>query len=158
MAVLTAAGSSCEKKDMEKVAVEPPVVKKLSTQAMTIAGKEFAVELAYLDATRERGMMYRKEMGDNEGMLFVFPWDQYLSFYMKNCLIDLDILYLKTNGRIEKIMTMLKPVAGKELLYYDSDKPVRYALELPAGMAKQLKLQVGDVIDIPSRVRKIIPE
>ena len=135
-----------------------PIIIKLSTQMMKVGSRDFTVELAFTDQSRERGLMYRDKLGSNEGMLFIFPRERQLNFYMKNCLIDLDILYIRETGEIAKIMTMKKPQAGKPLADYYSDVPVKYALELPVGTAGELGLKKGDMIEIPSRVEKIRPE
>jgi len=130
----------------------------LPRQSLTIAGKAFTVELAYTRQSRAQGLMFRRNLPANAGMLFIFDRSVYRQFYMKNCLIDLDIIYIKSSGRIAKITTMKAPIPGKKLILYPSGQPVKYALELPAGTAERLKLKPNQKINLPKRVRSIIPE
>ena len=71
---------------------------------------------------------------------------------MKNCLIDLDALFIDPNGKIVKIVTMKAPIPGEPLMEYCSDLPVKYALELPAGSATRLSLRPGQIISWPEEV------
>jgi uncharacterized protein len=130
----------------------------LPTQQLEIAGETFVVELAFTSRSRLRGLMGRPELASDRGMLFVFSDSQPRSFYMKNCLIDLDALFIKPDGTIDTITTMLKPVPGKPLRYYPSRTAVQYVLELPSGTAQRLKLQPGDKIQLSDRILNIIPE
>jgi hypothetical protein len=102
--------------------------------------------------------MFRKSLGKNEGMFFVFKYSRDQSFYMKNCFVDLDILFIHEAGTIANIETMKAPVKGEPLVYYHSKGPTKYALELPAGTALRLQLQPGQTIDLPARIGRIIPE
>ena len=130
----------------------------LPTCTMDLAGEEFTVELAYTRASRTRGLMFRRQLASQAGMLFIFEKSQPRSFYMKNCLIDLDILFIKPDGAISNITTMKVPVPGEKLKYYESTQPVKYALELPADTAQRLNLKPGQKIQIPPRVANIIPD
>lgn len=130
----------------------------LPTTELTVGGDVFEVELAFTESARRRGLMFRSELADRKGMLFLFANSQRRSFYMKNCLIDLDILFLDHTGRIVSIRTMTAPKPGEPLTYYHSDAPARYALELPAGTAAELGIQPGQVISLPRTVTRIIPQ
>ena len=154
--------SACEKKPGESKdtdsAVSLGVKNKIPTEVITIAGEPFTVELAYTQKTRLRGLMFREELASDRGMLFVFNRIRTRSFYMKNCLIDIDIVFIKSNGRIARIHNMKVPEPGMPLVYYSSDTPIKYALELPAGTAEKLELRPGQKIQIPQRVAGIIAE
>ena len=102
--------------------------------------------------------MYRKSLGKNEGMFFVFKYSRQQSFHMANCLIDLDILYIRHDGVIVNIEIMKAPLPGTRSDNYDSDGPVKYALELSAGTVARLDLKPGQTIDLPARIGRIIPE
>ena len=78
----------------------------LPTCTIDLAGEDFTVELAYKRPSRARGLMFRRHLASNAGMLFIFDKVQIQSFYMKNCLIDLDILFIKPDGEISNIATM----------------------------------------------------
>lgn len=130
----------------------------LPTESLQLAGETFTVELAFTRADRERGLMFRDHLDADRGMLFVFDESREQMFWMKNCRIDMDILFIRDDGVIARITTMKKPQPGKPLRRYYSDAPVRYALELAAGTARRLGLSAGDAIDLPRRIRTIIPE
>ncbi len=141
---------SCKKK------IEQPVVNVLNPkrpqETVTIAGKPFTLELSRTQRQRARGLMFRSSLAEDEGMLFVFEDSEILSFYMENCLIDLDLIYLDENGVIIDIMTMSRPQPGRPFKYYTSSQPARYAIELAAGVAKKLNLQPGQKIDLPPQI------
>jgi uncharacterized protein len=121
---------------------------KLEKRELVIEGKAGSVtltaELALTPAQREQGLMYRKELKDGEGMLFVFQIDQVLSFWMKNTFVPLSIAYISHDGRILEIYDMqpqnLDPV--------HSSRSVRYALEVPQGWFSRVGLAPGDRLNI----------
>jgi uncharacterized membrane protein (UPF0127 family) len=83
-------------------------------------------------------------------MLFVFQTERVLSFWMKDTLIPLDILFLDSDGAIVNIQTM-EPEPGvpdRDLRRYSSGVPALYALEMNAGLAQQLGFQVGMVAEL----------
>ena len=106
------------------------------------AGKSIVLklEIAKTDEERSRGLMFRKNLPDGEGMLFIFERDQVLSFWMKNTLVPLSIAFIASDGRIMEIRDMepgnLNPV--------NSSRSVRYALEVPQGWFNRVSLGVGD--------------
>lgn len=130
----------------------------ISAIEMTIADQSFSIEIASTNAARSLGFMYRSEVPENTGMLFVYPRPQRQAFYMKNCLVDLDILYLLPDGTITDIITMKAPRENEPLRHYPSSKPVLYALELSAGTAEKLHLKTGQRLDIPPKVKQIRAE
>jgi len=156
---LLCAGRGCKKQpepNQPALNLFNPAPPPLPTETLALGTESFTVELAFTRAARNRGLMFRPELPPNAGMLFVFDKTIPQNFYMKNCLIDLDLLYLDDTGQVTKIITMQKPVPGQPLLYYSSDVPVKYALELPAGTARRLNLAPGQKIPLPSRIRTII--
>ena len=132
-----------------------PPQRELPTAMLTLGQEQFTIELATEPADRQRGLMFRKELAANGGMLFVFPNSQVQTFYMKNCLIDLDIVFIRSNGTIAKVMTMKAPIDGRPLQYYTSGTPVMYVLELSAGTCKRLNIRAGQCIELPDDVLKI---
>ncbi len=151
---------SCSDEAVEDAQDNAPVVNKSTfpTTSMTIAGQKFVVELAITRSAREFGLMYRDSLASDRGMLFVFSRPIVRNFHMNNCLIDIDILFISETGTIEAIYTMKAPKAGQASRRYSSRKKVKYALELKAGVIKQLGLKVGETIDISKQIMKIIPE
>ncbi|HCM28285.1 MAG: hypothetical protein A2Z99_19225 [Treponema sp. GWB1_62_6] len=101
-------------------------------------------EIADDDAERSRGLMFRKELKDGEGMLFVFGEESPLTFWMKDTLIPLSIAYLASDGQIREIRDMeplsLAPIA--------SERSCRYALEVPQGWFSRAGIKAGDVVDV----------
>lgn len=115
------------------------------TYAVKIAGHVLHVEIANTPAQRQRGLMFRKSMPEDHGMLFIFPSDQLLSFWMKNTYIPLDIAYIAQDGTIEEIHHMT-PLSLNPI---QSDHYVRYALEVNGGAFKAMGIVVGDKAVFP---------
>ena len=142
--------------------ITPPVGDRLSTTKLTLAEEVFTVELAYTRASRAQGLMFRKEIPPNTGMLFIHSKPQVLSYWMKNCLIDMDIVYIKQDGAIATVYTMTvlpdPDISDWEIPGYDSKVAVKYALELPAGTAKKLKLTPGQKIKMPAALKTLLVE
>ena len=127
------------------------VEEKLPThQRVELGGEEFKLELAITDRQRATGLMGRESVPDHGGMLFVFPGEAHRSFWMKNCLIPLDVIFLDGRGRIVSITTMPVPPPGDPTPpTYSSRWPAQFAIELAAGRADQLGLEAGERIDLP---------
>ena len=116
---------------------------------------QIEAELAYTDATRSRGLMFRESLPSNAGMLFLFPSLEIQSFWMKNTLIPLDILWL--NERKEIVYLLTAEPCKKDPC--DSIVPLQkalYVLEVNAGFAKKHKLEIGSQLefDIPEEILK----
>jgi uncharacterized membrane protein (UPF0127 family) len=108
------------------------------------AAVAISVELALSDAQREQGLMFRNELADGRGMLFVFEQDQIMSFWMKNTLIPLSIAFISQSGRITEITHM--QAQSTQGVY--SQEQVRYALEVPQGWFARAGIRVGDRLDL----------
>ena len=115
-----------------------------------VIGREtFILELAITAAERSRGLSNREFLADDGGMLFVFAQESTLSFWMKETLIPLDILFLDQERRIVNIHTM-HPQPGVptgQLTLYRSSAPAQYAVEVNAGIAAELELAPGMVVE-----------
>jgi len=107
---------------------------------------EVRVEIADNPFERARGLMYRTALGEDRGMLFVYPGEQKLSFWMKNTLIPLSIAYIDSEGRIVDILDM-KPLDDKSP-HYVSSEPVQYALEVNQGFFEKRGVKVGDRVEL----------
>ena len=123
---------------------------------LELGGERFLVELAYTDAERDRGMAGRSSIGRNEGMLFVFKDEQERTFWMRGCLIPLDILFVDAGGNVvsyHESMEPPKPGASlNSLPRYPSGEPAQFAFEVKAGTIERLGVQVGDrvrLVDLP---------
>ena len=109
----------------------------------TANGKEIAylVEIADTDESRRRGLMYRREMPSNRGMLLDFEMPSKVSIWMKNTFLSLDIIYINADGEIAKIVTNATPLSTALM---NSDTPVRAVLELNAGQVDYHGISRGD--------------
>lgn len=105
------------------------------------------IEIADDDYSTQTGLMYRKSMKPNQGMLFIFPDSDYRSFYMKNTEISLDIIYISEDKRIVSIQKNAKPMDETSL---PSEAPAKYVLEVNAGLSSTWNLEKGDYIEFTS--------
>ncbi len=101
----------------------------------------FTVEVAQTPEEQAQGLMFRKRVGPDEGMLFPFNPPKPASFWMKNTLIPLDLVFIRTDGTIESIAANAVP---HSLAPIPSRGPVVAVLELAGGRAAQLGLKEGD--------------
>lgn len=109
---------------------------------------EFTVELALTAQQHSQGLMYRREMARDAGMLFDFgPRPRRASMWMKNTFIPLDMLFIKANGEVESIAERTTPHSTEAV---SSRGLVRYVLELNGGTASRLGIRPGDRVDLPA--------
>ena len=110
---------------------------------LRVGGIEIQVEIADDADERQRGLMYRESLEENQGMLFVYPEQRTLGFWMKNTLIPLDIAYIDREGRIVDIQQM-EPQTTET---HDSAAPAMYALEMNQGWFEANGIRIGDLIE-----------
>jgi uncharacterized membrane protein (UPF0127 family) len=119
-------------------------------QTLEIATKTgvhiFTVELADNDAERAKGLMYRKELPEGQGMLFDFHREQDVSFWMQNTYISLDMVFIRGDGRILRIAEHTEPLSTRLI---PSGGPVRAVLEVIGGTARKLGIAPGDRVASP---------
>lgn len=101
----------------------------------------FTVELAETADQRARGLMFRKEMDADAGMLFDFKKSAPVQFWMKNTPLSLDMVFIRENGIVAKIAEHTKPLSTKIV---PSGEPIRYVLEVIAGTSARIGLKPGD--------------
>jgi uncharacterized protein len=101
----------------------------------------FHVWIADTVPRREQGLMYVKRLEPGRGMLFIFPSSQAQSFWMKNTLIPLDLLFIAPDGRIIRIAASAKPLSEATI---DSMGIVRGVLEVAGGTSERLGIKAGD--------------
>jgi uncharacterized membrane protein (UPF0127 family) len=108
--------------------------------------RSFSIEIADDPGERSRGLMFRQEMDENHGMLFVFEESQPVGFWMKNTPLPLDLLFIGADGRVRAIEKgepfSEAPIAPGE--------PVQFVLELNAGTAAKTGIEDGDMIRHPA--------
>lgn len=100
------------------------------------------VELALTDTQRARGLMFRQVLPKERGMLFIYESEKPLSFWMKNTLIPLDIVYFNGSGAYVSSSTM-EPCLDDPCPGYPSGAPSKYALEVVAGFVQQVGVGEG---------------
>jgi uncharacterized membrane protein (UPF0127 family) len=99
-------------------------------------------ELAANDRDRQQGLMYRQNMGPNEGMVFVFDAPATVCMWMKNTLLPLSVAFIDDTGKIVNIEDMQPQTTQSHC----AKKPVRYALEMNQGWFKQKNIKPGNAI------------
>ncbi|HYN08112.1 MAG TPA: DUF192 domain-containing protein [Vicinamibacterales bacterium] len=122
-------------------------------------GTVVTAELATTPAAQQRGLMFRKSLAEREGMLFVFETSDFRPFWMQNCLIALDIIWVDESSTIVSIGESVPPckMAGCDPPCASNDCPTyppragtkaKYVVEVQAGFSKAHKLAVGQKIKI----------
>ncbi len=137
-----------EKIDKQKESQEPVFKKQGELEFISVRDKKVIkkidVEIADNDAKRERGLMFRKTMEDVQGMLFVFIVSELQSFWMKNTVLSLDIMFVNENKEIVKIHKNTTPYSKESL---PSEKKSMYVVEVVAGFSDKYGVKEGDKID-----------
>jgi uncharacterized membrane protein (UPF0127 family) len=126
-------------------AQEPEIVFPKSSLVIVTGAKElrFDIEMATTEAQRQRGLMYRKRLGPYEGMLFDFQQEQPVSFWMKNTLIPLDMVFIAGDGTVKHVHANAVPHSTETI---PSQFPVRGVLEINGGSARLLGIKPGDKV------------
>ncbi len=103
--------------------------------------RAFAVEVVATEEERQKGLMFRKELPEGNGMLFDFKVEAPVSFWMKNTYISLDMIFIRADGRIASIAENTEPMSERLV---PSAGPVRGVLEVIAGTSRKLGIKPGD--------------
>ena len=126
---------------------EPPFTKEGALTFLSKTGKKkiitIAIEIADNDYERTRGLMYRRSLPDNSGMLFIFERSGTLSFWMRNTYIPLDIIFVDKNKQIVTIQKNTKPLSYAQI---PSKRNAKYAVEVNAGFSDRHGIVIGDYI------------
>ena len=103
----------------------------------------FQVEVAATPEKRELGLMYRRDLPDTQGMLFIFPGERLNSFWMKNTPLPLDIIFISRELRIVGIVHDAVPFSldGRSV-----SLPSQYVLEINAGLSRRYGFKAGDIV------------
>ncbi len=102
---------------------------------------KFNIEIAQTEAEREKGLMFRTALAPDAGMLFVYPNEQQVSFWMQNTLIPLDMLFIGADGTVKTIHVNARPLDTTPI---PSQVPVQFVLEIAGGRAGEIGLKAGD--------------
>jgi uncharacterized protein len=145
---LAAAATGCRAEPASN-ASEPPAARTapsgLELAALTVESggrvHRFTVEVASTADQQAQGLMYRDRLGDNEGMIFPFPSPRPASFWMRNTLIPLDMIFIRQDGTIARIAANTVPHSEQPV---NSGEPVAAVLELRGGRTAELGIREGD--------------
>jgi uncharacterized membrane protein (UPF0127 family) len=107
---------------------------------------KFSVEVMRDDNQRARGLMYRRSMPKDRGMLFDFKREEPVSMWMKNTYLPLDMVFIDRSGRVVNVAENAEPLSERII---PSGAPVLAVLELNAGVAREIGLKVGDRLQHP---------
>ena len=141
-------GASLSLAAVAACAQEAEITFQKSSLAIVTANRElkFDIELATNDAERARGLMFRKQLGAYQGMLFDFFREMEVSFWMKNTLIPLDMVFIAGDGTIKHVHANAAPMTTDAV---PSRYPVRAVLEINGGSAALLGIKPGDKVKHP---------
>ncbi len=108
---------------------------------------QFTVDVADSVEERSQGLMFVEEMATMQGMLFVYERPQRASFWMRNTLIPLDMVFADENGVVQNIHAMAQPLDETPIF---GGEDIQFVLEINGGLAAMLGLEVGDQLQHPS--------
>jgi uncharacterized membrane protein (UPF0127 family) len=141
---------------------EPPAHEETTPhESVRIGGRTFRLELAADRKSRLRGLMGRERVDENGGMLFIFKYGRARAFWMADCLIDLDLIFLDRQGRIIALHEMkaeppqqpgeTRAAYARRLRRYPSRSVAWFAIELKAGSIQRLALKPGTQVELDAR-------
>ena len=149
MTIVLISISSCKEK-APKQAIETPEVSfaregelKIFKAATDTVLARMDIEIAETDYETQTGLMYRSGMAENQGMLFVFDYVGWHSFYMKNTEFALDILFIDEDLKVASFKDNAQPLDESGI---SSEAPVQYVLEVNAGLREKWGVSVGDSV------------
>ena len=126
-----------------------------SVAIQTPEGKQsfYQLELAATSSARQKGLMHRYDLGNVDGMLFVWPDEDYRNFWMKNTPLSLDILFFSSHLTLVSRHENTVPFSAKLL---PSGKPARYVVELKAGQAELRGIKKGSLLILPKALMRVL--
>jgi len=119
---------------------------KITMIPLYIGEEKFKVEIADTDEKQIRGLMFRKFIPDDFGMLFLYKDEDIRGFWMKNTLVHLDLIYLNRDKQVVDMFINIPPCESDPCKTYASKKPAKYVLELRGNRARELNIKKGDSI------------
>ncbi|MBI2082749.1 MAG: DUF192 domain-containing protein [Deltaproteobacteria bacterium] len=127
---------SCSSASLESVILKTRVGREIT----------FRVELARTTQEREKGLMHRRELAFNHGMLFVFPEETQSPFWMKNTPLSLDMIFLDRDGVVVGLIENAVPYSEELLM---PQVPYSYVLEVSGGTIPREGIRIGDSVQLP---------
>jgi uncharacterized membrane protein (UPF0127 family) len=111
-----------------------------------IGEKKITVEIADTHEKQLRGLMFRKSIPVDFGMLFVYDDEDIRGFWMKNTLVYLDLIFLDRNKQVVDMIVDVPPCKADPCETYVSEKKAKYVIELRGGRAKELNIKIADSV------------
>ncbi|HUI22734.1 MAG TPA: DUF192 domain-containing protein [Methylocella sp.] len=128
-------------------AASPPQAGLEKVEILTASGThDFSVEVMRSEAQRERGLMFRRYLPENRGMLFDFGVERPVTMWMKNTYLPLDMIFIGWTGKVVGLAENTEPLSEKII---PSGAPARGVLEVNAGTAARIGLKIGDSVRHP---------
>ncbi|MCP1195438.1 DUF192 domain-containing protein [Acetobacter senegalensis] len=138
--------------DMSEPTQAQPVLPRENLTIVSASGRHvFSVELARTPRQQQVGEMFRTNLPDNSGMLFLWAIPQQSDMWMENTLVPLDIVFIAPDHRIQAIAENAVP---RSLAHISSHGPVSATLELAGGVTAKMGITVGDKVEAPSLEKK----
>lgn len=155
VAVLLLLALACERGPAK---AQSPPERRPRVELIRVGAATVEAEIVASFADRERGLMHRTQLGESQGMLFIFAGEQPLTFWMKNTLIPLDIGFFDESGHLVNVLTMQPDAEGtpdNQRRTYSSGAPAMYALEMNAGWFARHGMRRGAQMVLPEGIREL---
>ena len=137
-------GCMCSKGDSSGSLREPLAYSQSRPKRVCFKENCFSVELALTPEERAYGLMFREHLNKDEGMLFVYEEERKYSFWMKNTVIPLDMIWINNDKEVVFIAKNVQPCRQDSCPVIYPDRKALYVLELNAGLSDDINLKVGD--------------
>ena len=125
-----------------------------NTYEIKINDKISRAEVAFTQKGRTIGLMFRDALDKDHGMLFIYPQEQSLSFWMKNTKIPLSIAFINS----KEVITQIESMAPYSLMSHTSKEKVKYALEMEQGWFEKNRIKVGSKVGLSPEIRNLKTE
>ena len=125
-----------------------------NTYEIKIDNKTSHAEVAFTQKGRTIGLMFRDTLDEDHGMLFIYPQEKNLSFWMKNTKIPLSIAFINSKG----IITQIDSMTPYSLMSHTSKEKVKYALEMEQGWFRKNGIKIGSKVSLSPEIRSLKTE
>lgn len=148
-ALISLAAASCDAQSGSDGTGQRPASATAShrPQAVLPDGSLITLELAITPEEISQGLMFRPSLPEDRGMLFIFGMERVPSFWMKNTMIPLDLIFLDDDGTVVEIVGNAQPCAVEPCPHYIPSRPAAAVVEVAAGVTDRHGLAAGDAID-----------
>jgi hypothetical protein len=132
----------------ERVQAQSGIERRILSITTATGAQEFIVEIANTEPDRQRGLMFRRNLGEREGMLFLFDQQEIITMWMKNTYISLDMIFINDERLVVDVARNAEPLS---LDVIASKAPAKWVLELNAGSADRFGIRPGDRVHIKQK-------